>query len=53
MSGHESPLLAVHLQKLGAAYERQGKMDPNPNPIPNPYPSPYPNPNPNPNPNQS
>jgi len=27
VSGHESPLLAVHLQKLGAAYERQGKME--------------------------
>ena len=27
VSGHESPLLALHLQKLGAAYERQGKME--------------------------
>ena len=27
MSGHESPLLALHLQKLGAAYQRQGKME--------------------------
>ncbi len=51
VSGHESPLLAVHLQKLGAAYERQGKMGPNPNPIPSPYPSPNPNPYPSPHPN--
>jgi hypothetical protein len=27
VSGHESPLLALHLQKLGVAYGRQGKME--------------------------
>ena len=27
MSGEASPLLAAHLQKLGAAYEKQGKME--------------------------
>ena len=27
VSGHESPLLASHLQKLGAAYQKQGKME--------------------------
>ena len=27
VSGHESPMLAMHLKKLGSAYEMQGKME--------------------------